>query len=38
MNFLVGYEVAQKDQSPAWNEADFFGLKFGKKHQLSAPQ
>jgi hypothetical protein len=38
MNFLVGYEVAQKDQSPAWNEGDFFGSKFGKKHQLSAPQ
>ncbi|MBI3666325.1 MAG: M28 family peptidase [Acidobacteria bacterium] len=30
MNFLVGYEVAQQDQPPAWNEGDFFGSKFGR--------
>jgi hypothetical protein len=32
MNFLVGFEVAQEDQSPAWNKGDFFGSKFGKNH------
>ena len=29
-NFLLGYEVAQQDQSPKWNENDFLGAKFGK--------
>jgi len=29
MLLLVGYEVAQQDQSPTWNQDDFFGTKFG---------
>lgn len=29
-NFLLGYEVAQQDQSPKWNENDFLGAKFEK--------
>jgi len=31
INFLVGYEVAQQEQRPTWNEGDFFGSKFGKE-------
>jgi len=25
VNFLVGFEVAQHDEVPTWNEGDFFG-------------
>lgn len=32
LNFLVGYELAQQDQPPAWNSGDFFGMTFGSKH------
>ena len=32
MNFLVGYQVAQHDQAPAWNANDFFGTTFGPRH------
>ena len=32
MNFLVGYQVAQHDGSPAWNKGDFFGTAFGPRH------
>lgn len=29
INFLVGYDVAQAPQRPAWNMSDFFGKTFG---------
>jgi len=32
MNFLVGYQLAQRDSAPEWNQGDFFGAKFGPKH------
>jgi hypothetical protein len=32
MNFLVGYQVAQHDGVPAWNQGDFFGTTFGSRH------
>jgi hypothetical protein len=35
LNFLVGYEIAQRDQPPDWNQADFFGGKFGSRHSGS---
>ena len=35
LNFLVGYELAQQDQPPAWNSGDFFGTTFGPKHSES---
>lgn len=35
INFLVGYEVAQQDRPPAWNEGDFFGHKFGPKRSVN---
>jgi Zn-dependent M28 family amino/carboxypeptidase len=28
LNFLIGYEVAQQSERPAWNVGDFFGTKF----------
>jgi hypothetical protein len=31
LNFLVGYEVAQQDTAPSWNDGDFFGTKFGQR-------
>jgi Peptidase family M28 len=31
LNFLIGYEVAQQDKRPEWNQGDFFGTTFGKK-------
>ena len=31
LSFLVGYEVAQQDERPAWNPGDFFGTKFAQK-------
>jgi hypothetical protein len=36
LNFLVGYEIAQQDQPPTWNDRDFFGMKFGPRHASSA--
>jgi hypothetical protein len=30
LNFLIGYQVAQASQRPAWNKGDFFGARFGK--------
>jgi len=32
MNFLVGYQVAQRDGAPSWNKGDFFGTTFGPRH------
>ena len=32
VNFLVGYELAQRNQPPEWNKGDFFGTKFAQKH------
>jgi Peptidase family M28/PA domain len=32
MNFLVGYDVAQRNDSPEWNKGDFFGSTFGPRH------
>jgi hypothetical protein len=29
LNFLVGYDVAQERQRPAWKVGDFFGGLFG---------
>ena len=37
LSFLVGYELAQQDQPPVWNPADFFGTKFGPRHFGSTP-
>jgi hypothetical protein len=31
MNFLVGYEVAEHSDIPAWNKGDFFGTTFGAR-------
>jgi Peptidase family M28/PA domain len=31
INFLVGYDVAQDPQRPAWKPGDFFGENFGHK-------
>jgi len=31
LNFLIGYEVAQQSERPAWNADDFFGTKFAHK-------
>jgi hypothetical protein len=36
MNFLVGYEVAQQPNVPEWNKGDFFGAKFGPRHNGSS--
>ncbi|HEY4763919.1 MAG TPA: M28 family peptidase [Candidatus Acidoferrales bacterium] len=32
LNFLVGYQLAQRNQPPEWNKGDFFGTKFAQKH------
>lgn len=32
MNFLVGYQVAQRDVAPDWNKGDFFGTTYGPRH------
>jgi hypothetical protein len=31
VDFLVGYDVAQEPQRPAWKPGDFFGTTFGRK-------
>jgi hypothetical protein len=36
LNFLVGYELAQWNQRPQWNQANFFGNRFGHRHAASA--
>jgi Peptidase family M28 len=36
MNFLVGYEVAQRPGVPEWNKGDFFGNTFGPRHAGNA--
>jgi len=32
MNFLIGYDVAQRSSIPDWNKGDFFGITFGPRH------
>jgi hypothetical protein len=36
MNFLIGYEVAQRPGVPEWNKGDFFGSTFGPRHAGNA--
>ena len=36
MNFLVGYEIAQRNAVPEWNKGDFFGTTFGPRHAASS--
>ena len=36
MNFLIGYEVAQRPGVPEWNKGDFFGTTFGPRHAGNA--
>jgi hypothetical protein len=36
LNFLVGYQVAQHDAAPRWNNDDFFGTRFGPRHTAPA--
>jgi Zn-dependent M28 family amino/carboxypeptidase len=31
-DFLMGYELAARDDSPVWNPGDFFGTKFESRH------
>jgi hypothetical protein len=35
MDFLIGYQVAQQDGTPAWNKGDFFGTTFGPRHNAN---
>jgi len=37
MNFLVGYEVAEHSDIPAWNQGDFFGTTFGARRTGNPP-
>ncbi|WP_439881864.1 M28 family peptidase [Pontibacter sp. MBLB2868] len=30
LNFLIGYQIAQNPERPAWNPGDFFGTRFNK--------
>ncbi len=32
LNFLVGYQIAEHNAAPAWNNGDFFGTTFGPRH------
>ena len=32
VNFLVGYDLAQQDATPTWNNGDFFGDRFSSRH------
>jgi Zn-dependent M28 family amino/carboxypeptidase len=34
-NFLLGVDLAQQEQVPAWNKDDFFGTRFGAIHSSS---
>ena len=36
LNFLVGYELAQRADPPEWNQGNFFGTKFGARNSGSA--
>jgi Zn-dependent M28 family amino/carboxypeptidase len=36
LNFVIGYEVAQRQERPAWNPGDFFGVKFAPKTATTA--
>jgi hypothetical protein len=36
MNFLVGYQIAQRDAAPQWNKGDFFGTTFGPRHSAAS--
>jgi hypothetical protein len=36
LNFLVGYELAQWSHPPQWNQGNFFGIQFGRRHVESA--
>jgi hypothetical protein len=36
LEFLVGLEIANADQRPAWKEGDFFGRTFGRKRVKAA--
>jgi hypothetical protein len=36
MNFLIGYDVAQRNGVPEWNKGDFFGSTFGPRHAGNA--
>lgn len=37
VNFLIGFQVANRTERPAWNPGDFFGEKFGRQ-QKSTPE
>jgi hypothetical protein len=37
-NFLVGLEIANADERPAWKPGDFFGRTFGRDRMSQAPQ
>jgi hypothetical protein len=36
LEFLVGLEIANADERPAWKEGDFFGRTFGRKRAETA--
>jgi Zn-dependent M28 family amino/carboxypeptidase len=36
LNFLIGYDVAEQAQPPAWNRGDFFAQKFGRQASAGA--
>jgi hypothetical protein len=36
LEFLVGLEIANANERPAWKEGDFFGRTFAKRHPSSA--
>jgi hypothetical protein len=38
VNFLVGYDLAQQDATPTWNNGDFFGDRFSSRHAGEASQ
>jgi hypothetical protein len=35
-NFLVGLEIANVDERPAWKSGDFFGRIFGRDRTVQA--
>jgi Zn-dependent M28 family amino/carboxypeptidase len=37
LEFLVGLEIANADQRPAWKAGDFFGRTFGRSNRDEAP-
>ena len=36
LNFLIGYDVAEQEQAPAWNRNDFFARKFANQTAAKA--